>query len=158
MKKTIMKLLISTMLASSLFVTSAFAAGGTLVVREKESNNTMATAQSIFYHTTLNTDINIYGIVNSSNDKEDWFKVTFDTDDTGYKKVTSNIKFDGTPNSSYEVTVLDSDGNLLGYKVVPGGGTMTLRNITVDNLDYLYFHIEHSQGDPVMPYIIQING
>jgi len=156
MKKTIMKLLISTMLVSSLFATSAFAAGGTSASREKEPNNTMATAESKWFHTPWNSDMCIYGTVNNSNDTDDWFKVTYDADDSGYKKINSNIFFWGTPDCSYEVKVLDSNGNWRGYKVVPGGGTMTLRNIAINNKDYLYFHIKHNQGTPVMPYIIQI--
>lgn len=156
MKKTFMKLLISTMLASSLFVTSAFAAGGTCAVRENEPNNTMAKAESMSFHTPARSDMSIYGTVNNSNDTDDWFKVTVDADDSGYKKINTNIFFRGTPDCSYEVTVLDSNGNWRGYKVVPGGGTMVLTNITVNDHDYLYFHIKHNQGTPVMPYIIEI--
>ena len=158
MKKGFMRLVVTTLLASSLFATSAFAAGGSLAVREKESNNTVGTAHSMFFHTPWYTDISIYGTVNGQTDTDDWFKLVFDTDDSGYTKVDSTITFNGTPDSSYEVTVLDSDENMRGYKVVPGGGTMTLRNITVDNGDYLYFHVKYKSGTPTMPYIIQVYG
>ena len=93
MKKTIMKLLISTMLVSSLFATSAFAAGGTTASREKEPNNTMATAESKWFHTPAYNEMCIYGTVNNSNDTDDWFKITYDADDSGYKKINSKCLF-----------------------------------------------------------------
>lgn len=156
MKKTFMKLLISTMLVSSLFATSAFAAGGTHSVREEEPNNTMATAETMYFQTPGYNDKCIYGTVNNSNDTDDWFKIKYTLDDSRYKKINSNIYFWGTPDCSYEVTVLDSFGNWRGYKVVPGGGDMRLINITVNDQDYIYIHIKHNQGTAVMPYTIQI--
>lgn len=156
MKKRFVKQLISTALAFSLFATPVFAAGGSASDREDEPNNTMETASRSYFHAANYDYIYFYGALNSTKDTDDWFKIKYETDKSGYKKVNSTFMFDGTPEATYEVSVFDYSGNLRGNKVIASKGSMTLWNIMVGNGEYIYIHVKLVDGDPYTPYRIML--
>jgi hypothetical protein len=148
--KRFMKTLITSMLAVSLFVTPVFADNGTKTVRERENNNTKATANTYDLQIPYFNGVELIGTLNDPGDKVDWYK--FKTNLQGYNEVKLLFEFNGTVKSTYQVKVLDKRDNIIAWKIIEPGQNMYKDKLYLDDDEYVYVQIQLMNGDPIQPY------
>lgn len=151
--KRLITILVSVMLLSSLFATSAFAAG-TRPFKETEPNDTQAQADPADFQYPYDENMRVFGAFNQT-DSADWYRVML-TDST-YSLVIAFTRFTGTPNCTYELTIYDSNMVQRGQVISTSTTSVYLYDIILRHLTPYYFKVRLISGSPAQPYDFMIN-
>ncbi|QZY53789.1 hypothetical protein [Crassaminicella profunda] len=152
--KRFIRVLLTALLAISLFAIPVFATGGEKVFVEHEGNNTKETANSFGCQIPYYDDFRIIGLLNKPTDTHDWYKLTMNISEYSY--ITMNFFANATPNATYHVELWNQYGTRLCDKTIKGNEKLRHDNLGLVNGNKIYIHVEQIAGITMQPYEIEL--